>query len=140
MKKYLGYLILSLVLLVSIIINVFQFVGNKDSNIYECRKTTKQDDYKMVETVLIEYDGTGRVISEKIKSVEKFNDANEYKLVKESRVGSKENNYKYKDKDKTIINAYELDFMNGEDDEEIFAWIKYILDGYNEKGYTCKNK
>lgn len=138
MKKYLGYLILGLALLVSIIINGFQFISNDDNNIYECSKIAREDDYEMIETVIIEYDKIGRIISENIKYVEKFNDDNEYKLIKESRMSVKENNYRYNDKENSIIDEYNLDFTIDENNNEQFTWVKYILDNYNDKEYACK--
>lgn len=143
MKKNLIYIILSILLLISISINIYLLVkkeskNNTEYNFYKCSLIEKEDGYENKKTSIIKYDNIGRAIFENIEYREKFNNDEEYKMVKEARMNVKENNYEYIDNEHSIVDRYEIDHSINDKNIEKFSWVKYIIDEYKKNDYTCK--
>ena len=143
MKKKLFYIILSIVLLISISINIYLLIkiesnNNTEYNFYKCSFIEKEDDYENKKTSIIKYDNIGRAIFENIEYRETFNNDEEYKMVKEARMNVKENNYEYIDNEHSIVDRYEIDHSIDDKNNEKFSWLKHIIDEYKKKGYICE--
>lgn len=141
MKKVLIDIVLCVVLLVSIVVNIFLLMKEKDDNkynLYECSFIELEENYEKSKVSTIDYDDIGRIVYENISYIEKFNDPEEYKMIKESRKNVKENNYEYIDDKNSIVEKYEFDYTVDNNNDEQYIWVKHVIDEYVKNGYTCK--
>lgn len=144
MKRKIWYIVPIVLLIISIILNIFQFTNkNKcDANEYkliECQKIEQKENYQRIEKSIIKYDNIGRAMSEKFEYIDKYNSAEEYNFIKDYKTKNKDYDYKFFDDDYSIIESVENLHNVDENNNEQFVWVRHIINNYTTNGYTCKN-
>lgn len=141
MKRKLIVIILSIILIISVILNIIQFKKTDDNkeknlNMYECSKdniNTEATNLTINETISIYYDNTGTVTNINLKNDFIFNTEDDYEKTKKYYIENNYNSdYNYDDKKNTMSDTTLKDVSNDN------LWIKELIFNYEETGYLCK--